>query len=257
LFGFRSESFQTAHSESATVVESRLSRLADIEDNSLVRIDSLESAIVHLRTEVVTLHSVSNDSHQLSAEVGELRTAVSQLKDCVRWFESTIVSQLPPLFTEFNLKRFTLLWRGSRDGFSASEFHLRCCGRANTLTIIEDTKGNIFGGFTPLKWESSGSNKCDDSLKSFLFTLKNPHNIPAKRFQLKADQKNRAIYCGSDRGPTFDGMWIYDNCNSNTRSNTDSFGEVYTNDTGRDGKTFFAGSMNFTVKEIEVFEITD
>jgi hypothetical protein len=125
------------------------------------------------------------------------------------------------------------------------------------LTIIADTKGNIFGGFTPLKWESNGGYKCDDSQRSFLFTLKNPHNIPAKRFALKADQKNRAIYCGPDRGPSFPGIWIYDNCNANTDSNTYSFGDVYTNDTGLDGNTFFAGSMNFTVKEIEVLEIAD
>jgi hypothetical protein len=127
----------------------------------------------------------------------------------------------------------------------------------NTLTIIEYTKGNIFGGFTPLKWESNGENKCDNSHKSFLFTLTNPHNIPTKRFPLKADQKNRAIYCGAHRGPSFCGIWTYDNCNANTHSNTDEFGVAYTNDTGLDGNTFCAGSKYFTVKDIEVFEIAD
>jgi hypothetical protein len=34
-------------------------------------------------------------------------------------------------------------------------------------------------------------------------------------------------------------------------------GLSYANGTGRDGQTFFTGSPNFTVKEIEVFEITD
>jgi hypothetical protein len=66
-----------------------------------------------------------------------------------------------------------------------SQFHGRCDGHANTLTVIVDTNGNIFGGFTPLTWESRRPNsatdwsncaKADDSLKSFLFTLKNPHN---------------------------------------------------------------------------------
>jgi hypothetical protein len=33
------------------------------------------------------------------------------------------------------------------------------------------------------------------------------------------------------------------------------FGDTYTNDTGIDGKVFLAGSENFKVKEIEVFEI--
>jgi hypothetical protein len=62
----------------------------------------------------------------------------------------------PALFAEFRGKRFTLLWRGSRDGFLAQNFHDRCDGHANTLTFIEDTEGNIFGGFTPVEWESSG-----------------------------------------------------------------------------------------------------
>jgi hypothetical protein len=53
--------------------------------------------------------------------------------------------------------------------------------------VILDTKGNIFGGFTPIEWEARvwngkyGKNdnryKADDSLKNFVFTLKNPHNI--------------------------------------------------------------------------------
>jgi hypothetical protein len=102
--------------------------------------------------------------------------------------DSRIVPSLPPLFDEFRGKRVVLLWRGSRDGFGARDFHGRCDGHANTLTLILDTGGNIFGGFTPLQWESppEDSWKCDDSLKSFVFTLKNPHNIPARKFALVA-----------------------------------------------------------------------
>jgi hypothetical protein len=68
--------------------------------------------------------------------------------------DSLIVADFPLLFDEFRAKRFNLLWRGSRDGFTTQEFHLRCDGRANTLTLIADTDGNVFGGFTPVKWES-------------------------------------------------------------------------------------------------------
>jgi hypothetical protein len=116
-------------------------------------------------------------------------------------FDVQIISGIPEIFAGLRRKRFSVLWRGSRDGFGASEFHDRCDGHANTLTVILDTKGNIFGGFTPLKWESllfkgDGKNclKEDDSLKSVLFTLKNPHNFPAKKFGLKAEEKWRAIF---------------------------------------------------------------
>jgi hypothetical protein len=137
--------------------------------------------------------------------------------------------------------------------------------------VILDTEGNIFGGFTPVKWESrewngkrgKGDNcvKADDSEKSFIFTLKNGHKVGERRFGLKSEGKWRAIYCDSRYGPCF-GYWdcdicVSDNCNANTGSRSSGFGRTYANDTGLNGRTFFAGSEYFQVKEIEVFEITD
>jgi hypothetical protein len=90
-----------------------------------------------------------------------------------------------------------------------------------------------------LEWDSSNEYKTDASLKSFLFTLKNPHDVPARRFALKAKMKDRAISRGSSRGSDF-----VDIRNS------------YTNDIGLYEEMFFTGSQYFKVKEIEVFEIT-
>jgi hypothetical protein len=85
-----------------------------------------------------------------------------------------IVSDFPEIFAEFAEKRFSILWRGSRDGFRARDFHSRCDGHGNTLTLILDINGNIFGGYTPVTWESilyngNQSTKADESVKSFLF----------------------------------------------------------------------------------------
>jgi hypothetical protein len=114
--------------------------------------------------------------------------------------DSGIISDFPGIFAEFRGKGFGIVWRGSRDGFGAKELHHRCDGHANTLTLIVDTKGNSFGAFTPVKWKSlTWVVKAGDSLKSFPFTLKNPHSVPARTFALKADKKHRAIYCCSDR----------------------------------------------------------
>jgi hypothetical protein len=184
-------------------------------------------------------------------------------------FASLIIADFPALFAEFRGKGFTLLWRGSRDGFRAGDFHDRCDGHANTLTFIEDTERNIFGGFTPVKWETPSSwkavfgddgNRADWSLKSFLFTLKNPHKFPARKFALKAEQKaqkkSMLIGCNSTWGPHFCDICVYDNCNANSTSWTE-LGRCYANDTGLKRETFFTGSLRFRVKEIEVFEITD
>jgi hypothetical protein len=72
----------------------------------------------------------------------------------LKWL-SLIVEYFPPPFEEFHAKRFNPLWRGSRDRVTAQEFHFRCDGRANTLTLMADTDEHIFGGFTPVEWESS------------------------------------------------------------------------------------------------------
>jgi hypothetical protein len=172
-------------------------------------------------------------------------------------WHSAIVPDFPELFEDFKEKQFALLWRGSRDGFGRGDFHSRCDEHPNTLTVILDTDGNIFGGFTPLKWDSRSKLNADPSLKSFLFTLKNPHNVMARRFALKAEKRQRAISCDSGGSPDFCDVGVSDNSDRNTDSCAGAFGLSYTNDTGLNGETFFTGSAYFKVSEIEVFEITD
>jgi hypothetical protein len=84
---------------------------------------------------------------------------------------------------------------------------------------VRDTNGNIFGGFTPVKWESyKGANpgiaklKPDPSLRSFLFTLKNPHGLPPTTFKLLEASYDAAIGCNAFRGPIFQNLRIADNC---------------------------------------------
>jgi hypothetical protein len=108
--------------------------------------------------------------------------------------------------------------------------------------VILDTKGNIFGGFTPVEWDSptSCSFKADPSLRSFIFTLKNPRNVPARRFALKTERRYEAIPCDSERGPIFyGGIAVRDNSNANTDSNS-FLGGSYTNDTGLDEPSEFS-----------------
>jgi hypothetical protein len=110
-----------------------------------------------------------------------------------------------------------------------------------------------------VEWESDdsafGHVKADPSLKSFLFTLKNPHKVPPRRFPLKADKKDMAIICDFIYGPCFYDIRVSYMCHGTVDSYTVDFGECDTNDTRLKGKTFFTGWKFFAVKEIEVFEI--
>jgi hypothetical protein len=149
-----------------------------------------------------------------------------------------------------------VLWRGSRDGFRAKHFHRYCDGHAPTLTLIRDTKENLFGRFTPVEWESGKQWKADPSLKSFLFTLNSPHNLPARKFALKAGKQDKVIYCVTESGPNFQDIHVSDQCSTDLGSGS-GLGDAYENDTDMRGDTVLTGVFYFAVRDIEVFEITD
>jgi hypothetical protein len=73
--------------------------------------------------------------------------------------DSLIISDCPKPFAEFRGKRFSLLLCGSRDGFVPDAFDSYCECHVNTLTVIMDTDRNIFGGFTPVAWESQTTHR--------------------------------------------------------------------------------------------------
>jgi hypothetical protein len=169
--------------------------------------------------------------------------------------DSKIISRLPKVFTVFRHKTFRLLYRGSRDGFQATAFHSRCDGHRNTVSFIISKNDSIFGGYTPLAWSSSGGWASDASLQSFVFTIKNPHNLPAQIFKQKKEEY--AIYDVSTHGPTFGSnhdFRVFDPFESATRNYSD-LGNTYTNDTGIGANKVLTGESSFGIKEIEVFEV--
>jgi hypothetical protein len=168
--------------------------------------------------------------------------------------DSNIICSIPNIFSVLGDKKFQLLYRGSRDGFGAATFHSRCDGHANTVTLISSANHCIFGGYTPVAWSSRCNYASDPTLKSFLFTIKNPHNLPARIFKQKSEAY--AIYDTSSYGPTFGNGFdivVYDKCQSaNCRAR---LGTGYANDSGISEYLVFTGERNFTVEEIEVFEV--
>jgi hypothetical protein len=179
----------------------------------------------------------------------------SKFGRCGRLIDSTIVNSIPWILRDFHRREWTLLYRGSRDGFASSNFHGQCDGKSNTVTLIETTNGHIFGGFTPLAWDSSTGSTADRTRGSFLFTLKNPRGTAERKFSLL--NASCAICSHSSYGPRFGSnadISVADGCNGNASSYT-HLGAGYENDTGLDGKQVFTGEYYFTAKEVEVFSI--
>ena len=152
--------------------------------------------------------------------------------------------------------KWTLLYRGTRDGFEPSDFHSKCDGHSNTLTILKAKESAyIFGGFTTVSWDNTSKSKSDPN--SFIFSLINKENKPVK---IKADPVLRqyAIRCNPELGPTF-GEDIYIGYHSYTTMNRYSnlgFYYKYTQNKYRtnEAQTFLAGSYEFQLNEIEVYQ---
>ncbi|KAL7551469.1 hypothetical protein ACHAWF_016770 [Thalassiosira exigua] len=109
---------------------------------------------------------------------------------------------------------FTLLYRSSRDGLSAADFHSKCDNQGCTITVIKTTNGFVLGGYSDVPW-TSGSRSIRrgryrpcallseqrDSEKAFLFVLSGSDvSVPCK---MKSKNAIGAVSHKSSNGPAF------------------------------------------------------
>ncbi|XP_015780929.1 PREDICTED: sushi, von Willebrand factor type A, EGF and pentraxin domain-containing protein 1-like isoform X2 [Acropora digitifera] len=83
------------------------------------------------------------------------------------------------------------------NGWKPRTFHENCDNKRHTVTIIEK-KPYIFGGYTDIPWDSSGS---ENTIEAFIFSLKNSKDLPP--FKCFAENEEKAIFQNSGYGPTF------------------------------------------------------
>jgi hypothetical protein len=125
-----------------------------------------------------------------------------------------------------------LLYRASRDGWSASDFHRMCDGKGATVTVVKSSDGYIFGGYTNVAWEEKGRYK--SSAESFLFSLKDKAGIGPILWKRSCD------------------LCVASNANANTCSYC-NVGNAYQRPSNTTPTYFLTGSRHFTVSDYEVF----
>eukprot|EP00331_Platyophrya_macrostoma_P015794 CAMPEP_0176471350 /NCGR_PEP_ID=MMETSP0127-20121128/41082_1 /TAXON_ID=938130 /ORGANISM="Platyophrya macrostoma, Strain WH" /LENGTH=449 /DNA_ID=CAMNT_0017865985 /DNA_START=27 /DNA_END=1376 /DNA_ORIENTATION=+ len=162
------------------------------------------------------------------------------------------ISLLKKWISEKAKPTFKLIYRGSKDGYTASNFHSKCDNKGPTVVVIKSHLGKIFGGFTDVAWDSSNNYKT--TTNSFLFSIDRK-----QKYEQKAGQTSNSIYAYATYGPTFGGghdIYIADNCNSGTSCYSYfpySYDcKEYSNPSSSD---WLAGAYNFKVDEIEVFAL--
>ena len=69
--------------------------------------------------------------------------------------------------------------RGSVDGFKGSVFMNKCLNKGKTVSIVKSTEGKIFGGYTDLNLNGSGS-WLNGNKNSFLFAFIDNKAIKSK-----------------------------------------------------------------------------
>lgn len=149
-------------------------------------------------------------------------------------------------------EKLDLIYRASRDGFNASDFHLKCDGIKNTLVVIQSSNGYVFGGFTKKAWSSN--DEWIEDPESIIFSLFNHEKTTFKGYVKRFVS---AIGCFSSKGPRFgDDITIASSSNVNEESYS-VYGHSYKDSSFRYGKDsvscILAGSKFFRTQEIEVF----
>ncbi|EGG19890.1 hypothetical protein DFA_06994 [Cavenderia fasciculata] len=151
-------------------------------------------------------------------------------------------------------QNYTLLYKGSRDGFDSPAFHRCCNGKGKTITLIKAHDGNVFGGYNSQDWNLNGSYYGDSSC--FIFTIVNKQGLAPTRYLGR--QMGFGVYQyvrgSAHAGPIFGVSDIVVSGNPTTPTNTIGFPRSYTDTTGLGSQTF-TSSTTFIVEDIEVFKV--
>jgi len=168
-------------------------------------------------------------------------------------------------------ERFRLIYRATRDGFGASEFHAKTDNYANTLTVAVTGAGYVFAGFTRQLWNVCNCWRNDSA--AFLLSLRRNvagFNVKTDAIRFGIIQPEKAIFAGNGYGPTFgDGhdIFVCDYSNVATSISHSWPGVSYALPSGYSAATQPASSLLvgcdsfdgarclFTNTEIEVFAL--
>ncbi|KAF2069067.1 hypothetical protein CYY_009614 [Polysphondylium violaceum] len=140
----------------------------------------------------------------------------------------------------------------SKNEFPISSFHSECDDKGPTITVIETTDGDVFGGYNSQSWDSSGisyySIQWSGDDKCFIFTLVNKHGIkPTKYLPNTKDQNYIVNYRGS--GPAFGKGDIF----IDQKESHQFFPSSYIDTTGK-GKSTLSPERLFSIKTIEIYQ---
>ena len=133
-----------------------------------------------------------------------------------------------------------MLFSTAKDGESATTFHYYCDGVFPTVTVISDTSGRRFGGYSTQNWAQSPAGASSSrAVGLFIFSLSNKN-----KYDLIDQFDKNAVFRHNSYGPRFgagDDLQIANSCRSNSSSycNKSSYNTGSYNLLGGTSSTFF------------------
>ena len=212
-------------------------------------------------------NKINDNNEKLIKEYTELNQRIIKIEKENAIKENMIINTKSSMFNsiediDFIIKRLkydkklkekkillNLLFKATKDGQNASDFHRKCDGKVQQLIFIKTTEGEIFGGYTKIGFRSRGNATKDNNAFVFSFLTKKIYNV-------KKDKN--AIWDSKEYGPCFysNGNYVFyipskmfdDNSNTCTLSESHFEGMSYDYELNN-------GEYNFNIQEIEVFQV--
>ena len=146
-----------------------------------------------------------------------------------------------------------MIYQATKHGDKGEDFKKYCNNKGSTLTVIKSQNDEIFGGFTKCNWTNENNTYSYDDC-AFLYSIANK-----KTFNVIKPEKAIINY---DIGYAFacfgntndwDGIYLFDEFLSDMQGycNPKKLTEIYNLESEED----ISSLGNFTVKEVEVFQI--
>ena len=137
-----------------------------------------------------------------------------------------------------------LLYRATKDGDNAKDFHLKCDKIKNNIIVIKTKKGLIFGGFTCESWDGKGDKK---DKNAFCFSL--------DKYKIYNWIKGKSsIFVSPESGPAFG------NCIFEIKDKFFEMGglcsEDYFYNNQENQCEINGGEEQFDIEDVEVFSVS-
>ena len=193
-----------AQSKEINELREKNKNIENLLNENIIIINQQKIQINELKEKNNKLEHLFDDNKNI---INQQKIKISHLEEQISIFDNDFIENLDSVIIKDKIQykkylknwispknriKAELLYRLTKDGNLATEFHKKCDNKGPTLILFDLIDGNKIGFYTPLYWESELQWKND--MDSFIFNLN-------KNQKHKKIRDLFSIYCNSTSGP--------------------------------------------------------